>query len=134
MNETQKRIDKAIANYSSSLMNSTKWREVLNLVGSLNMEVQFSFVRKEQFMSLIRFPEGGTKENATTDCTYHGPFLLKEIFEIRCPRFEEKIDPKTGTKYKDETKFLAFLVSLNKLGQLPINETETGVIISGYQK
>lgn len=134
MNEIHARIDKAIASYKCALMNDTKWREVLSLIGAHEMLVQFSFVREEEYKSLIYFPENGVEGDHTTDCTVHGPFFLREIFEIRCPRFEEKRDSRTGRKYQDESRYNNFIAEINNLGQLPLTENDYGVIISGYQK
>lgn len=134
MHEIQRRIDKAIANYKCELMNNTKWREVLDLIGKHAMPVQFSFVRDEQFKSLTRFPEGGTEGDHTKDCTVHGPFFLREIYAIRCPRYEEKRDPESGRKYNDQNRYIEFVESLQGLGQLPISEEKTGIVIYGYQK
>ena len=36
MNENQRRINRTLAGYACSLMNDTKWREVLDLVGRYN--------------------------------------------------------------------------------------------------
>ena len=115
-------------------MNDTKWCEVLDLVGKHEMPVQFSFVREEQFKSTVRFPEGGAVGDHTTDCTVHGPFSLKGIYAIRCPRFEKMRDPQTGRKYNDDTRYTNFMESLRGLGQLPLTDDESGVTISGYQK
>jgi hypothetical protein len=134
MSEIQRRINNAIERYSCALMNDTKWREVLDLIGKHEVSVQFSFVREEKFKSVIKFPEGGYEGDHTTDCTVHGPFLLKEIFAIRCPRLEEKRELKTGRRYMDDSRYLDLMASLRSLGQLPLTEDKEGVTINGYQK
>ena len=134
MNENQRRINRTLAGYTCSLMNDTKWREVLDLVGRYNQQVQFAFVRDETFLSLTAFPEGGTKGDCSTDCTAHGPFFLREIYALHCPLPDEKKDPKTGRKYRDETDYRRFIAALKALGQLPLAEDETGVTLYAYRK
>lgn len=103
-------------------MNNTKWREVLDLVGRYDVEIQFAFVRDERFLSLTRFPENGVEGNHTLDCTFHGPFMLREIFAIKCP------------KYVNGRKYQGFVDSIKDLGQLSLSEDNDGLIINGYQK
>lgn len=134
MNEVPRRIEKAIASYACALMNDTKWREVLELVAQHDTPVQFSFVREEKFKATIKFPEGGVENDHTKDCTIHGPFFLKEIYAIRFPKFEEKRNPQSGSKFKDQTRYKNLIKALSKLGQLPITECEEWVTISGYKK
>ena len=59
---------------------------------------------------------------------------MKDIYAIKCPRYEEKREFQTGRKYNDETRYKEFLNSLRALGQLPLTENETEIIVNGYEK
>ena len=70
MNDVHHRIDNAIRRYQSALLNDTKWREILQVVGKVGMPIQFSFVREEDFKVLVFFPEDGCLANMTRDCAH----------------------------------------------------------------
>ena len=134
MNDYERRINKLIATYSSSLMNNTKWREVLDLVGRHGIAIKFSFIGNEEFLSDVFFPEGGVQGDHTKDCCVHGPFYLKEIFAIKCAKYETKRNPDSGAKYLDDTTYQAFFSDISALGKLPLTEIDDHLIIHGYQK
>ena len=133
MSEIRKRIDKEISNYGVCLMNNTKWREVLQIIGDLHISVQFAFVRDEEFKMQIKIPKEGCKEKSTTDCTIHGPILYKDIYAIKCPQYEVKHDLSTGRAYNDDYMFNSLISKLKEVGRLPIEAKEGCIIIKGYQ-
>ena len=133
MSEIRKRIDKAISNYSVCLMNNTKWREVLQIIGDLHISVQFAFVRDEEFKMQIKIPKEGCKEKSTTDCIIHGPILYKEIYAIKCPKYEVKRDLSTGRTYNDDFMFNKLISRLKGAGKIPVEVKEDCIIIKGYQ-
>ena len=134
MNEVQRRIDRAIEGYACTLMNNTKWREVLDLLGYQRMPVQFAFVRDEEFMTQTIFPEEGCDGDHTVDCTAHGPFYLKEIYAIKCPKYQDKMDSKTGVKYQCEKRFETVLEGIKSLGKIPVELNDDNFVIYGYKK
>lgn len=134
MNEVQRRKERAIENYECALMNNTKWREVLDILGAAKMPVQFSFVREEGYGIDVVFPEGGCVGDHTLDCCVHGPFYLRDIYAIKCPKYQRKLDSKTGVKYHCEKRFNTVLNKLDGLGELPISVNEDGFEIYGYKK
>lgn len=134
MNEIQRRINRAIEGYSCAYMNNTKWREVLDLLGSLRMPIQFAFVRDENFMIQTIFPEGGCDDDHTLDCTTHGPFNLKEIYAIKCPKYQDKMNPQTGVKYRCEKRFKTVVEGIRSLGEIPIELNDNNFVIYGYKK
>ena len=134
MNDYEFRVNKLISTYSSSLMNNTKWREVLDLVGKHGIAIKFSFIGNEEFLSNVFFPEDGVQGDHTKDCCVHGPFYLKEIFAIKCAKYETKRNPISGAKYLDDTTYQAFLLDINRLGKLPLTVQDDHLIIYGYQK
>ncbi len=133
-NRQKRKIAKAIANYKTALLNNTKWREILDLVGELGIPVQFAFVPEERFLSQTYFPKGGCQNDHTIDCTFHGPFYLKNIFAIRCPRIEIRRDPKTGRRSEDETKSKELVARLELLGKLPIEIQADYIVLTAYKK
>lgn len=134
--KTLERIHRSIRRYPATLMNNTKWREVLDVIGQHNIPVQFSFVREDDhFKSKVKFPVGGCAENHTLDCTAHGPFYFKEIFAMRCERYNEvTIDLKTGKRSQNDDVYQRVIQDLMKLGQLPIEYHDDSFTIYGYQK
>ena len=134
MSEILRRIDKSISEYSAALMNNTKWREVLNILGETSMPVQFAFVREEEFSShQIKFPIGGCNETHTKDCTMHGPFSFKEIYAIKCPVVGLRANGKTGAKYKCTERSDRFLDKVKAIGIVPIEIREEFIHIKGYE-
>ena len=134
MNKVQRRIDKAIGSYECALMNNTKWREVLDILDEENMPIHFAFVGDEKFGMAVQFPKGGCKGNHTLDCCAHGPFYLREIYAIKCPKFQNKMRPESGEKYRCEVRFRTVIERLINLGKLPITVSEEGFKIYGYKK
>ena len=134
LEETQKRISKAISGYKAALMNNTKWREVLLCIAKQEMQVQFAFVRDEVFLTPVSFAEGGIKLDYVSDCTIHGPFYFKDIFAIKCQKYEQKRNSATGRVINDDTKFIQLQNAFKSLGELPIKVTEDGLTIHGYEK
>lgn len=106
----------------------------MEVIASVGIPVQFAFVREEKFMMEQVFPEGGAEIDHVVDCLVYGPFFYKEIFAIRCPKYEEKRNPTNGTKHQSEDRFNTTNHELSKLGNLPLEVDETGLVISGYIK
>ncbi len=134
MSEILRRIDNSISLYSAVLMNNTKWRKVLSLIAESSIPVHFAFVREESYLEKTRFPKNAYDENHVKDCLPgYGPFYYKEIYAIKCPIYESKVNTKTGAKYECKQRSEQFLEQLNSIGKLPIKLDEQFIYLKGYE-
>lgn len=132
--EYQRRLEKKISSYSGAFMSNAKWKKVLDVLGAVRIPVQFAFVFDERFRPQTLFPVDGYEKDYTKDCTFHGPFNFREIYAIKCPRYEMQIDSKTGAKHQDETRFNLFIEKLTSTGKFDLEYCDEGVILYAYKK
>ncbi|SIP96222.1 hypothetical protein SAMN05421647_101597 [Marinobacterium stanieri] len=131
--EYRVKLDDKVRNFSVSLMNNTKWHEVLYLIAQTNVEIRFSTVWEERFSRPQEVKSPIFHEEYLGDgCLVGGPIFYKEIRELRIARFQQLRDSRTGAMYKDESCSQHLLNSLEKLGQLPLTIGDDEIILCAY--
>ncbi len=131
--EYRVKLDDKVRNFSVSLMNNTKWREVLYLIAQTNVEIRFSTVWEGKFSRPQEVKSPILHEEYLGDgCLAGGPIFYKETSELRIARFQQLRDPRTGVVYKDDACSQQLLNSLEKLGLLPLTIGADEIILCAY--
>ncbi len=136
--KVNERTQRAISRYSVSLMNNTKWREILIVLyqQKAGFPIEVAFVRdEEEFRQTGVPPINLLEDDFIQDGGFGGgPCDYRDIFAIRIKRKENYRNPKTGAVSISEEASNELLKALNKLGKLPIELTDEHIIIHGYKK
>ena len=119
--------------YSAALMNNTKWREVLRLVGRLGIEFEVAYIWQERFQPALPPSEDQLKESYISDPGLAGgPAEYGEIFSIRIPREVLSRNTRTGEVLQSTEKSSLFLAEAAKLGLLPLEVGKDFIYVHGY--
>ncbi len=119
--------------FSAKLMNDTKWREVLTLVGQLSIGFEVAYIGGKGFQfgaisSLELLGAHGIADPGIAG----GPATYQDIFAIRLFRYAKKLNPITGSVSPDESLSQEFLSLAKTLGQLPIEVHSDFIYVNGY--
>lgn len=121
--------------YSTELMNNTKWREILSLVGRMGETFEVAYVWEERFQLALPPMEEQLKEKYIADPGIAGgPAEYSEIYSIRIPRKIWTQNPRTGEKLQSIEKSDRFLAEAAKLGLLPLEIKDDFIYVYGYSK
>lgn len=119
--------------YSSALMNNTKWRELLSLVGRMGERFEVAYVWEERFQPAFPPAEDQLKETHIADPGIAGgPAEYIDIYSIRIPKTIWAQNPKTGEKLPSTEKSDRFLTEAAKLGLLPLEIKHDFIYVYGY--
>jgi hypothetical protein len=119
--------------YSSALMNNTKWREVLSLVGRMGESFEVTYVWEKRFQSALPPAEDQLSETHIADPGIAGgPAEYSYIYSIRIPKKIWTQNPKTGEKIQSTEKSDRFLMEAAKLGLLPLEIKGDFIYVYGY--
>ncbi|QTR52211.1 hypothetical protein [Thiothrix unzii] len=121
--------------YSASLMNNTKWREVLLLTSHFYPTFEVAYTEREKFQS-ARSPEPKMLKTTYIDDPgiAGGPAEYKDIYAVRFPIFHNIRNPITGVTTKNKSIYEEFILALKSLGSIPITEIDEYIYIFGYQR
>jgi hypothetical protein len=136
-NKNVTKIDKIIASqFKAKLMNNTKWREIFICLAEHKLSFYLVFIENPNApqnslhqINLSVIEEKGVGDNGI------GPFDYKEIYSLIVPKTVRIPKRNRNEIYgyneiKQDSENL--LKSLNKLGQLPLIETDETIEINGY--
>jgi hypothetical protein len=118
---------------SVRLINNTKWRELLRIIGQLWSEFEVAYLPECRFqhahaVSLDLLGEAGIADPGIAG----GPAKYSQIFAVRLPRYLPKRNPVTGVVSRDESLSQAFLERVQALGHLPIEQEPEYLYVYGY--
>lgn len=120
-------------NYSAALMNNTKWREVLSLIGRLGIKFEVAYVGRESFQAALPPSESLLKNTYIADPgVAGGPAEYAEIYSIRILKTSLKQSPKTGERIPSTEASDLFLAAAARLGALPLEEKDGFIYVHGY--
>lgn len=121
--------------WSTALMNDTKWREVWLVIVELGVRLYFSYADSDDWNAANAsrlfgpFRVEHVWERGIRDPGIGGPFLFKQILEIRVPRHSPP-RPGVGPIVMNDLDVLVH--RLRELGEIPVSTNDEVVVIRGY--
>lgn len=124
--------------FSSTLMSDTKWRKLFIALDQSDIQIQQILVKFIDLddVRIMRMPKTHSLHppRAWIDTIEFGPVELRAIEWLKIPEFAAFLRPNKVPSRKEKQDIVEAQAIIMKLGLYPIEETDDGLLIRGYNR